>query len=191
MKWLILTALAIVLALATATTVFAHAEPATAKPGDGAILNESPGEVVIEMSQEMGRQAGNNDINVFDSTGKEVTTVAAVVDNADRKKLSVVLPAALAPGVYTVKWNTTSAEDGDAANGAISFTIDPKATPSAGKEQLRTDLLGGTTPDDLDNSGVVLPGANDGVNWILVFAVGVGMLVIGAGGTFLLVQKRT
>lgn len=178
--------------LAFVSLVWAHAEPATAKPGDGAVLRQPPGEIVLEMSQDMGRQAGNNDIDVFDSTGKEVTTVAAVVDNADRKRLSVALPSNLPPGKYAVKWKTTSAEDGDPANGELSFTIDPNAVPSPGKEQLLESVLGGdTTPEaGADSTAVAIAGPDDGVTWVLVIAVGVGMLVLGAGGTFLLVQKR-
>lgn len=191
MKWLAACLLSVVVALAAFATAWAHAEPATAKPGDGAVLRASPGEVVLEMSQDMGRQAGLNDIDVFDASGKEVTTVAAVVDNADRKKLSVALPAALPPGIYTVKWKTSSAEDGDPANGQLSFTIDPNGTPSPGKEQLRDDILGGSTPPAGDDpSTISIGGGNDGVTWVLVVAVGVGMLVLGAGGTFLLMQRK-
>ncbi|MEO8540837.1 MAG: copper resistance protein CopC [bacterium] len=191
MKSLAAAMLSLVVGMAVFGTAWAHAEPATAKPGDGAVLKQSPGEVVLEMSQEMGRQAGNNDIDVFDASGKEITTVAAVVDNADRKRLSVPLPSDLAAGKYNVNWKTTSAEDGDPANGAISFTIDPNGTPNPGKETLREDPLGGETPAAPgENAGVVLQGSDDGVTWVLVIAVGVAMLVIGAGGTFLLVQKK-
>ncbi len=180
-------------ALAAVSAAWAHAEPSTAKPGDGAVLRSSPGEIVLEMSQDMGRQAGMNDIDVFDAAGKEVTTVAAVVDNADRKKLSVALPSDLSAGVYTVKWKTSSAEDGDPADGQITFTIDPNGTPSPGKEQLREDILGGagTASPEEGQSTVNIGGAgNNGVSWVLVIAVGVGMLVLGAGGTFLLVQRK-
>lgn len=192
MKWLGAALLSGLVAFAVVSTAWAHAEPATAKPGDGAVLKASPGEIVLEMSQEMGRQAGLNDIDVFDASGKEVTTVAAVVDNADRKKLSVAVPSDLPAGVYQVKWKTSSAEDGDAANGQISFTIDPNGTPSPGKEQLREDILGGpTTAPEGENAAVSIGGgADDGVSWVLVVAVGVGMFVLGAGGSFLLIQRR-
>ncbi|MFN8618675.1 MAG: copper resistance protein CopC [Dehalococcoidia bacterium] len=192
MKWLAALLASVTIAFAAVSVAWAHAEPATAKPGDGAIIKASPGEVVLEMSQDMGRQAGLNDIDVFDASGKEVTTVAAVVDNADRKKLSVAIPSDLPAGVYTVKWKTSSAEDGDAANGQISFTIDPNGTPIPGKEQLRDDILGGSTPSpEGDQATVTIGGSgNDGVTWVLVIAVGVAMLVLGAGGTFLLIQRK-
>ncbi len=189
MKWLLGSGAAVLLAMSIVGVTWAHAEPATAKPGDGAVLLRSPGEIVLVMSQEMGRLGGSNDIDVFDASGKEVTTIAAVVDNADRKRLSVAVPSELAAGNYRVKWKTLSSEDGDPADGTISFTIDPTGTPSPGKETLRADLLGGgETP--AAGTGVAISGPDDGVTWVLVVAVGIGMLVLGAGGTFLLVQKK-
>lgn len=180
--------------ISSVALVFAHAEPARVSPGDGAVLNEPPLEVVFEMTQEMARQEGQNDIDVFDANGNEVTTIAAVIDNANRKVLSVPLPSALQPGEYTVEWKTLSAEDGDPDSGSTSFTFDPAAATVPGQEVLREDLLNPgesdyeTTgpPDAVIGSG----GGEDGVTWVLVAAVGALMFVFGAGSSFFLVQKR-
>jgi copper transport protein len=180
------------LALAVVVSVAAHAEPVKVKPGDGAVLNERPTGIAFEMSQEMAREAGANDIDVFDADGNEVTVVAAVIDNANRTRLTVPLPADLLPGVYTVQWKTLSSEDGDPANGSISFTYDPTAAPADGKEVLREDLLGGNSGGSGATAAPVIDVGGDsaGLTWMLVAAVGVGMFAVGAGGTFLLVQKR-
>ena len=168
----------------------AHAEPAVIRPGDGAVLVAPPAEVVITMSQELFDRAGANDIDVLDSSGKEVTTVAAVIDRSDRTKLSVALPTALPTGTYTVKWKTLSAEDGDPAEGRLSFTYDPNGASNPGTEQLRKDILGGETPGDGRAPSLSVGGSDNGVTWVLVAAVGIGMFVLGAGGTFLLVQRK-
>lgn len=186
-------AAAFLLAFSAAASVAAHAEPVKVTPGDGAVLAERPSEVVFEMSQELARQPGANDIDVIDAGGNEVTSVAAVIDNANRARLSVPLPTGLAPGTYTVRWKTLSSEDGDDARGETTFTYDPAAAPSPGKEVLREDLAGGEPT--VGGAGGPSPaldatGGDGGVTWVLVAAVGVGMLVVGAGGTFLLVQKR-
>lgn len=180
------------LALAVVVSVAAHAEPVKVKPGDGAVLNERPTGIAFEMSQEMAREAGANDIDVFDADGNEVTAVAAVIDNANRTRLTVPLPADLLPGVYTVQWKTLSSDDGDPANGSIAFTYDPSATPADGKEVLREDLLGGNSAGSGASGAPVIDVGGDsaGLTWMLVAAVGVGMFAVGAGGTFLLVQKR-
>ena len=193
MKFAVAVIGAAMLAAAQWGIVFAHAEPATVKPGDGAVLTAPPPEIVIEMTQEMARQAGQNDIDVFDAAGNEVTTVAAVIDNGDRRMLTVAMPSSLPPGEYTVRWKTLSSEDGDPADGELSFTYDPNGTADPGKEQLKEDLLnpGGETP----GAGAPAPslsvsGDAGGVTWVLVVAVGIGMFVLGAGGTFFLVQRQ-
>jgi methionine-rich copper-binding protein CopC len=188
---LVALAAALVIALAVVASAAAHAEPVKVSPGHESVLNERPTEIAFEMSQEMAREAGANDIDVFDAGGNEVTAVAAVIDNADRTRLTVPLPADLLPGTYTVKWKTLSSEDGDPANGSVTFTYDPAATPAAGKEVLREDLLGGSTGSEATPAPTIaVGGESTGVTWILVAAVGLGMFVAGAGGTFLLVQKR-
>ncbi len=186
-------ALAAVAAILTVALAAAHAEPTRVSPGDGAVLTEPPVEVVFEMSQEMARQAGQNDIDVFDAIGNEVTTIAAVIDNANRKVLSVSLPANLAPGEYTVQWKTLSSEDGDPDSGSTTFTFDPGGVPDPGRQVLREDLLnpGGAATEAAGPPAIVdAPGADDGVTWVLVVAVGALMFALGAGGTFLLVQKQ-
>lgn len=182
---------ALCLGLLSVAAALAHAEPAKVKPGQDAVLNAAPTEIVIEMSQELARQAGANDIVVQDAAGKEVTTQPAAIDNANRRKLSVPLPAGLAPGAYTVRWRTLSADDGDTASGNYSFKIDPAATPSAGKEVVREDLLGVQTPagGEAPKASASNGGAG-GTSWVLVSAVAIGMFVLGAGTSFLLVQKR-
>jgi methionine-rich copper-binding protein CopC len=173
-------------------SVFAHAEPAKVTPGDGAVLTTPPATIEITMSQEMARRDGANEIDVLDATGTEVTSVGAIIDNGNRRKLSVALPANLAPGRYTVKWKTLSAEDGDTGGGTLSFTYDPVGTPSPGREVLRADLLGGETPTaGLAPPGVTVPsGGGDGTSWVLVVAVAAGMFVLGAGSAYVLVQRK-
>ncbi len=186
-------ALAAIAALLAVALAAAHAEPARVAPGDGAVLTEPPVEVVFEMTQEMARQEGQNDIDVFDADGNEVTVIAAVIDNANRKRLSVPLPSNLAPGEYTVQWKTLSAEDGDNDSGITTFTFDPGGVPDPGREVLREDLLnpGGTETETAGPPAIIeAPGPDDGVTWVLVVAVGALMFALGAGGTFLLVQKQ-
>lgn len=172
---------------------FAHAQPKTVQPGDGAVLNASPGEYVMETTQEMARREGANDLDIFDANGNEVTAVAAVIDNSNRSRLTVTLPPTLEPGEYTVRWKTLSAEDGDPADGELTFTIDPDATPDPGKEQL---VEGAPTAPPDDGNGetsappVIEGGDGGGTSWVLVAAVAVGCLVLGSGTTFLLVQKK-
>jgi methionine-rich copper-binding protein CopC len=178
------------LALLPASSARAHAEPDTVSPGAGAVLVQPPAEVVIEFSQEVVR-GDESGIDVVDEAGEEVTVVDAVVDNGNRRRMSVLLPATLQPGVYTVRWRTLSAEDGDTASGEFQFTYDPAGTPDPGQTKLREDVLapgGGATPAPV--SPLVVGDGGGGTSWILVAAVAVGMFTLGSGITYLLVQKR-
>jgi hypothetical protein len=146
----------------------------------------------------MARQAGANDIDVFDAAGNEVTAVAAVIDNGDRRRLTVAMPSGLAAGTYTVRWKTLSADDGDSAEGETTFTYDPQAIPKVGNEVLKEDVLQptaaattGETPRAAGPPATGTPGSGDGgTSWVLVVAVAVGMFVLGSGGTFLLIQRQ-
>jgi methionine-rich copper-binding protein CopC len=178
------------------TAVFAHAEPAQVKPGLGANVATAPSQVEIVMTQEMARRAGGNDIDVLDASGNEVTTIAAVIDNGDRRKLSVPLPSELPPGKYSVKWKTISADDGDPAEGEYVFTYDPSKPADPGRENLTEAAVtpGAGGDGETDNGQQAAPGfgsgGDSGVSWVLVAAVGVAGLTIGSGATFLLVQRR-
>ncbi len=183
--------------LAGVTGALAHAEPATAKPGDGAVLTTSPTTYELEMSQEMARQAGANDIDVFDATGKEVTTVSAVIDASNRKKLTVALPPGLPPGKYRVDWKTLSADDGDAANGSLTFTIDPAGTPSAGKVQLKESVLvpgPETTPSGISGAQSTTPKAlstsKSSITWVTTVAVAFITFALGAGTTYIVMDRK-
>lgn len=180
------------LPLLVASSAFAHAEPIRANPGDGAVLTSPPGEIVLEMSQDMARQAGGNDIDVFDAAGNEVTTVAAAIDNGNRRVLRVTMPATLEPGVYTVRWKTLSDEDGDDDSGELSFEYDPDGTPSEGLVELREDVAtpGPTSAPPSSLQPVAFGSEDRGMSWVLVAAVGAGAFVLGAGVSYVLIQKR-
>ncbi|MGI8926566.1 MAG: hypothetical protein ACR2HN_07965 [Tepidiformaceae bacterium] len=76
---------AFVAALLVVAVAFAHAEPVTVEPGDGAVLPSPPARVLITMSQEMARTQGAKDIDVLDAAGQEVTTEAARIEDSDRR----------------------------------------------------------------------------------------------------------
>lgn len=196
MKLLASLSAAVFVALIVVTSAFAHAEPGKVTPGDGAVLNQPPAEIVIEMTQEMYNSAGANDIEVFDAAGSKVTKTSAVIDNANRSRLTVGLPSALPVGVYTVKWKTLSADDGDPANGTLSFTYDPAKPANPGKVNIAdtngVPVAGATSGGDAPPAAALSTGgSSDGTSWVLVAAVAVGMFVAGGGVTFLLVQKKT
>jgi hypothetical protein len=84
-----------------------------------------------------------------------------------------------------------SAEDGDPDAGQYSFTFDPNGTADPGREVLKESVL---TPSETETAAaapVVIGEDGGGTSWVLVAAVGIGMLALGSGTTYLLVQKRS
>jgi methionine-rich copper-binding protein CopC len=190
-SWVVVAAA--IMALTFVAGVMAHAEPATVTPGDGAVLNTPPAQIIIETTQEMARQAGANDIQIVDASGKTFPTPPARIDDNDRKKLTLEVPPGLPVGIYTVKWQTLSADDGDAADGTLSFTFDPSKPPSPGKTQLQASTGPVTTavarPAAL--KGGPTNAGPPGTTWIVLAAGAMAALVIISGGAFLLVTKNT
>ena len=107
------------------TTVFAHARYARSEPPAGGMVDSAPFVLKTWFTQELMSQST---IAVFDENGVQVDLGDGRVDldDPDRKLMLVSLPA-LPVGVYTVWWQSLSAEDGDADSG--SFTIGVGVTP--------------------------------------------------------------
>jgi methionine-rich copper-binding protein CopC len=190
----LLTVAGAVALLAGSGEAIAHAEPDEIRPGDGAVVTTVPAQVEIVMSQELARREGGSDIDVIRPDGTEVTTEAARPDLVDRRRISVPLPAELPPGEYTVRWKTLSAEDGDPADGELTFTYDPNGQPSPGREQLGEDPLGTPqeTPAATDGLGQFTDGGGSSADtWVVAAAAGIAGLAIGGAVTFLLVNRRT
>lgn len=126
----LLLALLLVVALAGWGTampapVSAHAEPEEADPPIEGIVPAGPERLHVWFGQELFRRAGENALEVRNAAGDRVDLDDLLIDDLDRAHASVGLPPDLPPGTYTVTWRTLSAVDGDHADGAFTFTIDP------------------------------------------------------------------
>jgi methionine-rich copper-binding protein CopC len=97
-------------------------------------------------SQEM---TSKSTMTVVDANGTQVDNADGHLDldDPDRKVMVVTLPA-LPTGVYTVQWNSVSAEDGDSADGTFAFGVG-MAPPSADQPAVQPaddDADSGMTP---------------------------------------------
>jgi methionine-rich copper-binding protein CopC len=86
-----------------------------------------PVQVDIWFSQDMFRRQGENWIHVTGPDGQAVHAGEALIDDDDRRHMTVPLQPGLPPGEYTVDWRTLSAEDGDDDEGTFTFALDPAA----------------------------------------------------------------
>jgi len=113
--------------LMLAGVVYAHADYARSEPGAGAVVAEAPSRVDVWFTQDLFRRQGENWLRVTGPDGSEVTAGEAVIDDDDRRHMSVELLPGLPAGEYTVAWRSLSSEDGDDAEGAFTFLVDPDA----------------------------------------------------------------
>lgn len=111
--------LAVALLLSAAQLAHAHAYPTHRTPPAGATVSASQREVVIDFDDRL--EPAFSTIAVTDSHGKAITDGKAVVDAANKKRMSVAL-SELAPGVYTVAWTAVST-DGHRTQGHYTFTV--------------------------------------------------------------------
>jgi len=113
-------------------TVVAHAELDRARPEDGVTVEGTPDEIVGRFTQDIDPDGSS--MLLRDPAGTTIAEGALDPEN-DRRMVIGDVPD-LAPGEYTVRWTTNSAEDGEIARGTWSFTVvaaptaEPTATPT-------------------------------------------------------------
>ena len=100
---------------------FAHARYDRSEPPAGSMVDGTPFMLRAWFSQELMKAST---IDVVDEAGNQVDLGDGRVDldDPDRKLMLVSLPA-LPTGVYTVRWSTLSAEDGDWDSGTFTFGV--------------------------------------------------------------------
>jgi methionine-rich copper-binding protein CopC len=130
-------ALIAVMLAASATAVSAHARRKSSTPEAGEVLAASPASVAIVFTQEVQKISGTYGIDVNDEAGTNVTAGDAVIDDADRTKMSVALQPDLPPGRYVVMFRNVSDADGDEFEAGFAFYVAVEPT----EEQLAEDAL--------------------------------------------------
>ena len=112
--------------------VLGHAELDTANPADKSTVTGSPSEIVFTFTEPV--VPAKSSLKLVNSAGS-IVAEGSTEDPADAKKMHLVVPPQ-PPGLYTVRWTTASALDGDIAHGTTTFTIvaataSPSVAPSA------------------------------------------------------------
>lgn len=124
MKKIIVLLSAILLTMAFAAVAMAHAEIKSCTPEINGTVETAPDKVVCTASEAMDPKGST--LAVFDAMGMQVDKGDSAVDlnDPDRVTIAVSLDTAMMKdGVYTVKWTTLSAADGDQESGEFKFTV--------------------------------------------------------------------
>lgn len=121
--------LVLVSVVALAPVALAHAEIKECTPPIGGAVTTAPDRLTCTASQ--GMDAKGSSLQVFNASGAQVDKGDSQVDlnDPDRTKISVSLDTSkMTDGVYTVKWTTVSADDGDDEDGEFKFTVAASAS---------------------------------------------------------------
>ena len=106
----------------------AHAELASSVPRDGATLATMPGEVVLELSEQVRKPAF---VAVTDADGRRVGTGPVKVDG---RKVSSEIAEPTKAGAYTVSYRIVSA-DAHAVTGSVRFSVTHDSSPSTPSQE--------------------------------------------------------
>ena len=131
-----------------------HAAPERFDPAPGTVLSAAPQEAQGWFTQDVRRQEGASFIRVFDASGTQVDEGQPVVDDADRRHMSVNLNSGLEAGRYMVAWQTLSDEDGELDGGCYWFFVGQEAADKAHEEKLRINAPDGC-PVDLEEASAL------------------------------------
>lgn len=100
-----------------------HADYDRSVPAADELVLQAPQQVQVWFTQELFRREGQNSLEVYGPDEQRVDLDDFAIDDDDRTLMTVSLPPDLANGVYTVRWRSLSADDGDDADGEFQFTI--------------------------------------------------------------------
>jgi methionine-rich copper-binding protein CopC len=120
-----LTAFAILAPLAAVSVAWAHTHLEEAQPAEGSIMTAAPANIVLRFSE-----AAHVTALTLQKEG-EAAQKLAPLPSAPAEQVAVPSPK-LAPGKYVVSWRVVS-DDNHIMSGKLHFTVDPDATPTAGK----------------------------------------------------------
>ncbi len=104
------------LMLLSAGPASAHATLVRTDPGEGAVLDSSPGELTFTFDEPVRALPGS--ARFFDADGNELSASATVRDST----LAVQVAARLKRGSYVLVWRVTSA-DGHPVSGSLTFSV--------------------------------------------------------------------
>ena len=170
--------------------VFAHADYDESVPAAGETVATAPQQVQVWFTQDMFRREGQNSLEVYGPDEQRVDLDDAAIDDDNRKLMTVSLQSGLAGGVYTVRWRTLSADDGDDADGEFQFTIqagetEPAETPTSQPSPTATALASEPASESADPP----PGQAD--QGPVIPCLGSSAPALFFLGAFLLARRRT
>jgi copper transport protein len=171
---------ACLVALALAPAAGAHARLITTTPANDAVLEQSPGFVLLRFDEPVETAFGA--IRVYDARAHRVD--AGKIERPRSTEARIGLDGRLARGTYTATWRAVSA-DGHPVSGAFVFHV---GAPGANPAGIAAQVLGGGTPAAVS----VLFSVVRALDFLFLLVVGGGtlMLTVGLGSASARTRSR-
>lgn len=115
-----ISAVALVVAILSASAAFAHADLQSAEPAAGSAATTSPQQIRLTFSEAVIPKFSG--VELKDQAGKLIATGTAAVDPANRNVLVVPISERLPPGNYKIEWHAVS-EDTHREKGTYTFSV--------------------------------------------------------------------
>jgi copper resistance protein C len=125
---LLIVAAAVLAVFVTPSLAMAHAELEAARPRGGATVEGTPAEIAGRYSEDLDPDGSS--LTLVRADGAEIAK--GIIDPENDSRMVIADVPDLAPGDYTVKSTTKSAEDGDIDREEWTFTVvaAPTSSPS-------------------------------------------------------------
>jgi copper transport protein len=118
-------------------TLASHATVLTADPAIGSTIAQAPAQVTVFTAENINPDPTKSNLQVYGPSAEATDSLISSTGNAqislsNPKEMSISIKpnAGHTSGVYTIFWKTVSADDGDAASGSFTFTVNPAASSS-------------------------------------------------------------
>jgi len=154
-------------ALVAPSPAFAHASLIGTTPSRGAVLDRSPGQVVLRFDESVSTVVGS--VRVFDGEVRRVDV--GNVSKPSSEEVAVSVAAGLVEGTYTVAWRVLSA-DSHPVRGAFVFSVGEPTADASGVVEEVLDAEAGS----------------EAVDWSLAVVrfVGLALILLCVGGVAVL-----
>ncbi|HEY3164887.1 MAG TPA: copper resistance protein CopC [Candidatus Limnocylindrales bacterium] len=168
------------------SVALAHAELDSVTPADKSTVLGTPAEIVMTFTEKL--DPNKSSIKLVDPAGT-VVVQGSTVDAGTPPTMRLALPTVFAPGTYTIRWISVSAEDGDLDQGTTTFTIaaavsaEPSAAPSAGPSAAASGQPISVAPSPAASASPTTPAASTGDT---VVPIVVALILLAALAAWLL-----
>lgn len=166
-----------------------HGEYVSSMPAANAMLDKAPTVVTVRFSEPI--DPNQSDIQVYDVTGKLVSTAPAKLNGSDHQTMAVPMQAN-GSEIYLVNWHNDSTDESHRDSGSFRFFVN--ISPML-KGMVKGEMAGHSMMDTATNNTTKVPSTQNTTTtalpgWMKELLAGVVGLLAGSAATFMLTKQQ-